>query len=110
MDRRRSKRLFNFYGDSLNLPFHKYAEEQTNRILSGDRTSDAFCFASKQDVPNVKEFAEYLVAKGVYVRVGKTTVTHPYEEEIYCFTISKKPLCGSWNPYYSLNLKEELDL
>lgn len=94
----------------MNLPFHKYTEEQADRILSGDRTTSARCFATGEDIPNIKEFAEYLVAKGVYVRVEKVPVSQPYEEEVYCFVISKKPLCGSWNPYFNLNVREEFDL
>lgn len=94
----------------MNLPFQKYALDQAGRILSGDRTTSAKCFASKEDIPNIKEFAEHLVSFGLFVRVGKTEKLHPYEEEIYCFEISKQPICGRWNPYFTLNLKEELGL
>ena len=94
----------------MNLPFQKYALEQADRIISGDRTTNAKCFATKEDIPNITEFVDHLVSFGLFVRVGKTLALQPYEEEIYCFEISKQPICGSWNPYFSLNIREELGL
>lgn len=96
--------------ENMNLPFQKYALDQAGRILSGDRTTNAKCFASKEDIPNITEFAEHLVSLGLFVRVGKIEKLQSYEEEIYCFEISKKPICGLWNPYFTLNIKEELSL
>ena len=72
-----------------NILFLQYFELQADRILSGDRTSEAKCFAIKEDVPNVQDVMQIAFDKGVFVRFEKSKVLLPYEEEIYCFIISK---------------------
>ena len=87
----------------MNLPFKKYILNQAERIIAGERSSNAKCFASKEDVPNVKEFAQSIADTGLYVLVTKTNITLPYEEQIYCFVISKNVIdfCDK-NPFYKL--------
>lgn len=95
----------------MNLPFQKYIEEQANRILSGDRTTKATCFATSEDFVNIKELAQNVVNKGLYVRVEKRLISFPYEEIIYCFIISNKQI-EIWqsNPSFDISICKEIGL